>query len=228
MPADIPPKDVDPQPRYVELPAGSFLWRIITQPSADSLVRGGPVSPFRAFSADPASYDARFSGRFDPTPECVYSYCYAAMDDLTAIAEVLLRNIGFTGPSRPLARCQVKDKRLAILETSKPLWLVSLVDAADLAAACQDSWLVHAEAADYRITQRWAHWLREGCAPDGRGPAGLVWPSKRAPGGQVVLLFGDRCADAVVYSSLGHRQLDGDGLDWLNLRLSLLRTKVYP
>jgi hypothetical protein len=150
------------------------------------------------------------------------------MDDLTAIAEVLLRNVGFTAPYRYLAQTQVQGKRLAILETRRPLWLVSLVDAADLAAACQDSWLVHAESESFRITQRWAHWLREGSAPDGEGPAGLMWPSKRAPGGRVVVLFGDRCEKDVAYSSIGHRDLDGDGLDWLNQRLLLLRTKVYP
>jgi hypothetical protein len=223
MPADIPPKGVQPRPRYAELPPGSFLWRVTKQPSPAA---GGPVSPFRDFSADPQTYDPQYSGRFDPTPECPYPYCYAALDDLTAIAEVCLRGVGFTGPDRYLTGRAVQGRRLAILETRKPLWLVSLLDAADLAAACQDSWLVHTESPDYRITQRWAHWLREGSAPDGDGPSGLMWPSKRAPGGRVVLLFGDRCGDAVTCSSFGERSFDGTGLDWLNLRLSLLRTKV--
>lgn len=224
MPADIPPKDVRPRPRHVALPAGSFLWRITRQPTPAA---GGIVSPFRNFAADPDSYDPRLAGRFDPTPECPYPYCYAAFDDLTAISEVLLRDVGFTGPERYLTRCAVRGRRLAIIETCKPLWLVSLIDAADLAAACQDSWLVHTESANYRLTQRWAHWLRDGVAPDGAGPSGLMWPSKRAPGGRVVLLFGDRCADAVICSSFGERMLDDSGLEWLNLRLSLLRTKVH-
>ena len=101
-------------------------------------------------------------------------------------------------------------------------------NAADLAAACQDSWLVHTGSVDYRITQRWAHWLRDGIAPDSAPPSGLMWESKRALGGRAALLFGDRCEDAVGYSSFGERMLDGSGLDWLNLRLSLLRTKVHP
>jgi hypothetical protein len=223
MPNDIPPKGVTAQPRFVELPAGSFLWRVTRQPGPAA---GGPASPFRPLP-DPADYDPRKSGRFDPTPECLYSYCYAALDDLTALCEVLLRDVGFSAPSRYLLKAEVIGRRLSLLETRAPLWLVSLADAADLAAACQDSWLIHTERPDYRITQRWAHWLRDSSAPGGDGPAGLMWPAKREPGGRAVLLFGDRCAKAVVCSSFGERLLDDEaGLKWLNLRLALLRTKV--
>ncbi|MGD0068776.1 MAG: RES family NAD+ phosphorylase [Streptosporangiaceae bacterium] len=220
MPAGNPPPGVRPQPRYTELPAGSFLWRVTRKP-AD----GGSVSPFLTVP-DADSYDARLGGRFDPTPDCPYPYCYAAFDDLTALCEVLLRNVGFDGPQRYLLKRDIAGRRLAILETTRPLWLVSLQDAADLAAACQDSWLIHTETPNYRITRRWAHWLRDSEAPDGKGPAGLVWLSKRAPNGRVVLLFGDRCDDAVVFSTFGERRLDDGGLDWLNLRLAQLRTKV--
>jgi hypothetical protein len=223
MPADSPPKNVRPQPRYTELPAGSFLWRVTKQPSPAA---GGPVSPFRSLPADLADYDPRLGGRFDPTPECPYLYCYAAYDDVTAICEVLMRDVGFEGPQRFLLKRDITGRRLVILETRKPLWLVTLQDAADLAAAGQDCWLVHAESTSYRLTRQWAHWLRESEAPDGNGPAGLVWQSKRALGGRATLLFGDRCQDSVVCSSFGERQLDGDGLDWLNLRLSQLRTQV--
>lgn len=221
MPADIPPKGVIPRPRFTELPAGSFLWRV-TKGLAD-----GPTAPFRSLPADPAEFDQNAGGRFGPTLECPYPYCYAALDDLTAISEVLLRDIGFGGPQRYLQRREITGRSLAILETRTPLWLVSLTDAAELAAACQDSWLIHAESADYRVTQRWAHWLRDSSAPDGRGPAGLIWPSKRRPGGHALLLFGDRCGNDVAWSGFGARRLDDEaGLDWLNLRLALLRTKV--
>jgi hypothetical protein len=219
MPADNPPPGVRPQPRYTELPAGSFLWRVTRKPAGDA------TSPFLAVP-DAGTYDARLGGRFDPTPDCPYPYCYAALDDLTALCEVLLRDVGFDGPQRYLLKHDIAGRRLAILETARPLWLVSLQAAADLAAACQDSWLIHAETPNYRITRRWAHWLRDGEAPDGKGPAGLVWLSKRAPNGRAVLLFGDRCADAVVFSPFGERRLDDAGLDWLNLRLAQLRTKV--
>jgi hypothetical protein len=52
---------------------------------------GGPLSPFLTLPGQ-KDYDEGKSGRFDPTPECPYSYCYAALDDLTARCEVLLRN----------------------------------------------------------------------------------------------------------------------------------------
>lgn len=221
MPADIPPKGVVPLPRFTELPAGSFLWSVTHGPASE------PGTPFRTLPADPVACDPAAVGRFGPTPECPYPYCYAALDDLTAISEVLLRNVGFGGPQRYLPARDIADRRLVLLETRAPLWLVSLTNATELAAACQDSWLVHAESADYRVTQRWAHWLRDSTAPDGHGPAGLVWQSKRRPGGHAVLLFGDRCGDVVTWSGFAARRLDDDaGLDWLNLRLALLRTRV--
>jgi hypothetical protein len=224
MPEDPPPWDRKPEPRFTQLPAGSFLWRIMkrTEPARGT----GSTSVFREF--DPATYDPDFAGRFDPTPASEYPYCYAAFDDLTAICEVLLRDVSFTTRTRYLVRRGVKDRQLTMLETRRPLWLVSLVDAAELAAASQDSWLIHAESRDsYKLTREWAHWLRGSKAPDGEGPAGLVWRANREPGGRAVILFGDRCADAVAYSSFGDRPLDGgEGRDWLDRRLDLLCTKV--
>ena len=219
MPEDPPPYGQQPRPRFMQLPAGSFLWRIGK--------RAEPAtSAFREF--DRSTFDAEWAGRFDPTPECTYSYCYAALDDLTAICEVLLRDQSFPGPTRFLLRKATKGRQLTILETLESLWLVSLLNAADLAAARQDSWLIHTETREsYKLTRKWAHWLRDSTAPNGEGPAGLVWPSKREPGGQAVILFGDRCAKSVVYSPFGVRSIDGgEGEDWLNRRLALLRTKV--
>ena len=220
MPADNPPPGVRPQPRYTDLPAGSFLWRVTRRP-----VGGGPVSPFLTVP-DADTYDARLGGRFDPTPDCPYPYCYAAFDDLTALCEVLLRDVGFDGPQRYLLKRDIAGRRLAILETTRPLWLISLQDAADLAAACQDSWLIHTETRELphhppvgALAARQRNTGRE-------GSGGLVWLSKRAPNGRAVLLFGDRCDDAVVFSPFGERCLDEAGLDWLNLRLAQLRTKV--
>jgi len=224
MPRDLPPKG-RPRPRFASVPAGSILWRVTSRPGPAA---GGPASPFLAMPRGGPGHDWRTAGRFGPSPRCPYSYCYAALDDLTALCEVLLRGVGFSAPTRYLLRREVTGRRLVILETRAPLWLVSLADAADLAAARQDSWLIHAESPDYLVTQRWAHWLRGSVAPDGQPPAGLVWPAKREPGGRAVLLFGDRCGGSVVRSSLGERPLDDDeGLAWLNRRLALLRTKVH-
>jgi hypothetical protein len=89
---------------------------------------------------------------------------------------------------------------------------------------------VHTDQSNYPVTQLWAHWLRDSPGPDGAGPpAGLVWPSKRQPTGRAVLLFGDRCEDAVIYSPFGARRLDDPaGMTWLDRRLSLLRTGLGP
>jgi hypothetical protein len=226
MPNDVPPTSARPEPRYCHLPAGSFLWRVHRSAAA-----GDPPKPvFKRLRNEPGSYDPDLTGRFGPTSECPYPYCYAALDDLTALCEVLLRDFGFDGPLRYLPRSEVTGRSLAILETRAPLWLVSLVDAADLAAARQDSWLVHAGRGDYRITRRWAHWLRDSTGPDGNcPPAGIVWRSKRQPAGRVVLLFGDRCENTVISSPFAGRPLDDRaGVEWLNLRLSLLNTRLAP
>jgi hypothetical protein len=209
------------------IPAGIAQLARLSQDPEPAARSTGFTSVFREFSE--AKFDPEFAGRFDPTEKDPYSYCYAAFDDLTAICEVLLRDQSFQSPTRYLPKKAVEDYQLTILETRAHLWLVSLLDAADLAAVGQDSWLIHAEsAACYKITREWARSLRDTGAPDGNGPAGLVWPSKREPGGRSVLLFGDRCANSVVYSPFGVRPLDhGEGKDWLNRRLEVLCTRVH-
>jgi hypothetical protein len=223
MPEGSPPSGARAEPRFTEIPAGSFLWRV---GRAGQESRVGLNSVFREF--DHARFDPRLAGRFDPTPESRFSYCYAAFDDLTAICEVLLRDLTWTSRHRYVPAAAIRNSQLMILETLTPLWLVSLLSAADLAAVRQDSWLVHAESPkSYELTREWARWLRDSVAPDGKAPAGLLWQSKREPAGRAVLLFGDRCADSVVRSPFGIRPLDsGEGRTWLNRRLALLRTKV--
>jgi RES domain-containing protein len=217
MPAGIPPKGDRPQPRFIPLPAGSMLWTVMI-PAAD---------PFRPPPTELEMQGARWGGRFDPTPDCPYPYCYAALDDLTALSEALLRDVRMDAPARYLPRHALAGRTLAVLETVRELWLVSLLDGPDLAAARQDAWLVYAESREFPRTQLWAHWLRDCSAPDGAPPAGIVWPSKRQPGGRALLLFGDRSADAVLRSPHGERRLDDDeGRSWVNRRLALLRTRL--
>lgn len=228
MPAGAPPKDGQAQPRYQEVPAGTLLWRVTGV--ADGQSPRPEPSLFRAPVRDVEDDSLHWGGRFDPTPDCPFPYCYAAFDDLTALCEVLLRDVPFNSPQRYLPASAVAGRSLVLLETLRPLRLVSLLAAADLAAARQDTWLVHTDHTNYPVTRLWAHWLRDGEDAAGQGPpAGLVWPSKRHPSGQAVLLFGDRCGDAVTYSPFGARPLDDEaGRDWLNRRLSLLRTRVNP
>jgi RES domain len=236
MPAGSPPKDARPSPRFVSLPAGSFLWRVARRDSSAGPLAGPGWSPFarRTEPLDPVG--GEWGGRFDPTPGESYSYCYAALDDLTALCEALLRDVPFYAPRRYLARQSVAGKSLVLLETLEPLWLVSLLDAADLAAAWQDTWLIHAEPPYYSTTQLWARWLRGASGPDGASPpAGMIWPSKRQPTGRAVVLFGDRCEQAVVPApfgpGLGGRPLDDDdpaSQAWLRRRLALLNTQLAP
>jgi hypothetical protein len=236
MPKDFPPKNAQPCPRYVSLPAGSLLWRVTRRGSSAGPLAGLGWSPFarRAEPLDPAR--GEWGGRFDPTPGESYSYCYAALDDLTALCEALLRDVRFDAPRRYLPKEHVAGKSLVLLETLEPLWLVSLLDAADLAAAWQDTWLIHAEQPDYPSTQLWARWLRGATGPDGAGPpAGIIWPSKRQPTGRVVVLFGDRCEQAVAPApfgpGFGGRPLDDDdpaGQAWLGRRLAVLNTRLAP
>jgi hypothetical protein len=178
--------------------------------------------------APPDSPGETTGGRFDPTADRPYPYCYAALDDLTALCEVLLRDVRFDAPLRYLPWEEAVGRQLVLLETLQPLWLVSLLRAEELAAARQDTWLIHAEKSDFAMTRQWGHWLRDSAGPDGSGaPAGIIWPSKRQPTGRAVVLFGDRCEHAVVRSAFGARRLDDDaGLAWLNRRLSLLSTRV--
>jgi|GEM_PF-3779998 len=240
MPAESPPKNARPDPKYQILPPGSFLWRVTshagpagTDPTA--ALAAGPVAPsagppslFRPAPDDPEPDSRRWGGRFDPTPDCPYPYCYAATDELTALCERLLRDMRFDTPSRFLPAAAVDGLSLVLLETRRPLALVSLLDAADLAAANQDPWLLHADFPLYHITQQWAHWLRDGPGPDGMGaPDGLIWLSHRQPTGRAVLLFGDRCGDELTQAPFAARRLDTDeGRAWLNRRLSILRTKI--
>jgi hypothetical protein len=230
MPAGVPPKGTPPFPQYVSLPAGSFLWRVVVRSPSPSLSGGPTESLFGQGATEPDVDGARWGGRFDPTADDPHPHCYAALDDLTALCEVLLRDVGFDAPLRYLPRQNVAGRTLVLLETLNPLWLVSLLEAADLAAARQDTWLIHAESADYARTRLWGQWLRGSAGPDRAGPpAGMMWPSKRQPTGRVVVFFGDRCEDAVVRSAFGERRLDDNaGLAWLNRRLSLLNTRVAP
>jgi RES domain-containing protein len=219
MPPGQPPRE-PARPRIHALPAGSLLWRL------ERPRRNGERPLFRDRPAG-IDEDGLMQGRrWDPSQTVRYGYCYAALDDLTAICETLLRDIPYDGPTRYLPLGAIRNRSLVALETTRPLALISLLEAADLAAVRQDTWIVHAEPREYWVTQLWAHWLREATLDDGTRPDGLIWPSKRQPTGRAVMLFEDRARDAVLRSPLGERPLEVEGLSWLNARLQLLNTRV--
>jgi RES domain len=223
MPPGNPPEE-RARPNFRQLPAGTYLWRVAGTSLPDTIV-------FREKLAhDPAPGDAEQFSRFGPTADCPYPYCYAATDDLSALCEVLMQDVPYSAPERYLPAKEIVRRRLVMLETMRPLTLVSLLHIEDLAAARQDTWLIHAEKPEYAQTRRWGHWLRNSAGPDGRPPDGLIWPSKRQPDGQALVLFGDRCAGSVARAPFGPRAFgdNADGRAWLDRRLRLLRIGVAP
>jgi hypothetical protein len=218
MPGPQPPRPYRVKLNVETISAGSLLWRTVQKDFADS--------HFREDIRDVDGNGLR-GGRFDPAADCRYRYSYVALDPLTALAETLLRNTPYSAAGRLVRRVRLNRQMMVVLEATRPLTFVRLVDAADLAAARTDTWLVQAEPPDYPATRRWAHWFRE-CAARADG---IVWPSKRHPGGQVAVLFGDddRCGKAVKTSPFASRPLDdADGRSWLAGLLAPLATYLEP
>lgn len=219
----LPPK-YDGTPNRYLLQRGTCLWR----------VHGRKYDP-RAFKDLPS--DPLFGGgRFDSTDVDPFLFCYAALDQVTAVAEVLLRDPPWTpNGERQLSRTAIAERRLSGLILTRNLALVSLITGQDLAAAAQDHWLVTADGSQYAQTRGWAHWLRQQ-APWAQG---FIWPSLRDPGGRAIILFGDRCAamfgeeyDRTMLHEVPDLRVDLDkeaGAEWLNRCLEPYRTAVaYP
>lgn len=211
MPLTPPPAKYDGTPNHHVLGRGTCLWRIHD--------RARPAGTFKSMPSDP-----RFDGaRFDSTDLDPYPFLYAAQSEITAVAEVLLRDLHpDERGTRVLPRRAVADRTLSGLTLTRNLDLVSLIGGQDLAAVAQDAWLVTASGYQYAQTRAWAQWLR-GQAPWAHG---FIWSSLRDRGGMAIVLFGDRCAasfGASYEGSLLHEvpeiAIDLDdkaGADWLN------------
>jgi hypothetical protein len=214
MPPVAPPATAVVSLNLRQLAAGTTLWRV--HPAAYA------VTEFKAKPSD----DLFGGGRFDGTSADPYPFLYAAPELETALLETLVRSVPFDDHGqRLLRRVAVASRRASALRVTRDLTLVSLLGTADLAAACQDEWLIQAEPRDYPQTRRWGSWLRaKAGAADG-----LVWPSRRNIGHQSVVLFGDRCDDALAVAREPTVALDGgDGAAWLNERLAQYRIRVMP
>jgi hypothetical protein len=184
VPAFAPPAHLRATPVLATLPAGSKLWRVHGQSLPDPLFTTEPSDP--QFGA----------GRFDAAPPEDYPFCYAGLSPGTALMERFCRGIRYNDSGvRVIRRSQVRGQQLSTIELIDDLRLVSLQTQQDLAAVQQDSWLIHADAAEYSKTSAWAHWIRK-LAPTA---AGIIWPSKRDISGRAVVLFGDRCQHLLMY-----------------------------
>ncbi|MFF9864263.1 RES family NAD+ phosphorylase [Streptomyces sp. NPDC013953] len=176
-----PPPDVLPgTPTRATLPAGTAVYRVHATHRAAAVFNPHPARTF---------YDG---GRFDSTPYDRYGFLYVGFGVGAAVSEVLLRSVPFDGDGgvRLLPRVAFERRSLSFLRLAADLEVVSLMSGADLAAVGQDTWLVHAESADYPQTRDWGHWIRQRTKPWSQG---FVWPSKREPADRVAVLFEDRC-----------------------------------
>jgi RES domain len=215
VPYSAPPLRYNGIPNRMTVPVGTELWRVHSRARHPG-----------AFNPVPA--DRHFGGgRFDGTYDDPYGYLYAGFDESTAIAESFLRSLPFDQRGfRTLPRRVLAERRVSSVCTTSRLTLLALTKTADLAAVCQDEWLVQAEAQDYAFTRRWAHWLRAQ-APWAQG---LVWSSKRELGEPSVVLFADRCPDDVlaVCGAPGFDLDDAAGAKWLKEVLAPYRVTVRP
>jgi hypothetical protein len=197
------------------LAAGTRVWRVHGKSRG-----GGDFKPIAA--------DAHFGGgRFDSIESDPYPFLYAALDHQTALLETLVRGIPFDDKGhRLIRRAAIAGYRIAAFEVAQDLTLLSLRTTPDLAAACQDEWLVQAAPRDYPQTRRWAQWLRSQ-APWAQG---FIWSSRRDIGRESVVLFGDRCPGGVLGFEPGSSvDLDDtDGAKWLNTNLAPYRISVKP
>ncbi|MEW1547572.1 RES family NAD+ phosphorylase [Streptomyces tsukubensis] len=217
MPDRRPPDGYRLSPRICTLPAGTELWR------CHSAAR--PAETFNPIAADSHFGGARFDGTvYDP-----YPFLYAGTEPATALAEVLLRSVDFDERSgrRLVPRAWIAGRALSVLRTRVELRLIRLVSEEDLAAVCQDSWLLEAEGASYAQTRRWASALRDR-APEAQG---LLWQSRRHRPRNAVILFGDRCGPDAVKSDPARGVADlgsATGITRTNRLLAPLRAAVAP
>ncbi|MFI8962614.1 RES domain-containing protein [Streptomyces sp. NPDC053493] len=180
MPGGFSPSTYVMRPRERVVEAGTVLWRVHANTRA-------------ATQFNPVAADTHFGGnRFDGTTSDPYEYLYLADDPAAALAETLLRSLDFdpeTG-TRLVPYAAVRGRALTPVVVRAGLRLVSLVDEEDLAAVCQDSWLLESEGDDrYAKTRRWASEIRLQ-APESMG---LVWQSRRMRPRLAAVLFADRC-----------------------------------
>lgn len=105
---------------------------------------------------------------------------YAARDDATAIVEALFHDVPLGGD---LPRAALGGRVLTRLRATRDLQLIRLVDRA----------LLDAPASDYAHTAEVAERLHD----DTPAADGIAWSSRRRPGHDALVLFGDRIVDLI-------------------------------
>lgn len=166
-------------------------------PVVDVLSAGSRLHRIHRTGRDGAEFNAgvpgAFSGgRFDCT-DGSYGVLYAADTPDSAVAETVLRDTPLVDRgARVVPFARVAGRALALLETRRDLRLASLHGAA-AAAIGQGLWLTKSDATDYPLTREWARAIHD----DETQPDGLIWRPRFDEDGLAVVLFGDRCAEAL-------------------------------
>lgn len=223
MPNRTPPPYYDGTPHHYLLGRGSCLWRVHDRKYC--------ARSFKRVLADPL-----FGGaRFDATEADRYPYYYGALDQGTALAETLFRDLYHDDRGmRVLTGAALAGRQISGLTLTRDLELVSLIDGKDLAAIAQDPWLVTASGPEYAQTRGWGHWLRI----QAKWAHGFIWDSLRDRGGLAVVLFGDRLTAAfgkdyerVLLHEIPELAIpldDAAEAEWLNGLLEQYRVAVAP
>jgi RES domain len=222
VPIAEPPVSFDGQPRRFVLPRGTCLWRVNPRPYS--------ARSFKSTPAEPAA-----GARFDGSADDLYSYYYSALEEKTALAETLLRNLDpDERGNRLVPLAALAGRQISGLTLTRDLNLISLISGEDLAAVGQDAWLVTSQGADYEHTRKWAHWLRQQAG----WAHGFVWESLRDRPGRAVVLFGDRCAadfgpayERILLHEVTELTVDLDGKEgsaWLREVLKNYRVTIPP
>lgn len=159
----------------------------------------------------------RFAFFGDPTVPVLYG----ADTEEAALAESLLHDVPASGGILPYAA--FADKVMGKVEITRDLRLASLRGLGLRRLGVEAQHVTDTGADDYPRTVAWAQ------AAHAAGFDGLAWTSRKCNDARAVVLFGDRCADAVRQdSSFGRIFQSGPGLDWLIETCSPLHVDVLP
>jgi len=215
----FPMTPLELRPNRHVIPAGTELWRVHSTKYVPN--------EFNPKLADP--FEFKDGSRFDGTLLDPYHCLYLADTATTALAESVLRSRPFepSAGMRLIPYAAVWRRSLSVLRTTCELNLVSLIEAPDLAAVCQDSTLLEDER-NYVQARRWASEIRAQ-VPDAMG---LIWQSRHNRPQRALVLFHDRFGHGdgeplEVLPERGIADLDSDaGIEKANQILKPLRSEI--
>lgn len=146
---------------------------------------------------------------------------YAAQTERAAVAETLLHDVPVTGGSLTWdAYAEVVMGRLQLV---RPVRLASLRGLGLRRLGIQAREVTDTPPTTYDRTVTWA------AAAHAHGLDGVAWTSRLCNDSRAVVLFGDRCGDAVEQDvTFGRHFTSGAGLDWLIDTCAPLRVDVLP